>query len=87
MAAQDIMGGNDAEWPYSHAAAVTTHDTNELAKLTRAIYVGGAGGLKVTMDDGTDVTFAAVPAGTVLRIRARRVFATGTAATNIVALW
>lgn len=73
--------------PASSAAAVTTHDTNELANLTTRVFVGGAGNIKVTMMDGTDVTFTGVIAGSVLPIRVRRIFATGTTATNIVAMW
>lgn len=73
--------------PYGHAAAVTPHDTNELSNVTRAIYVGGAGNLKVTTVNGEDVTFNSVPAGTVLRIRTKKVFSTGSTATNIVAIW
>jgi len=71
---------------YGNAAAVTPHNTNELAKATRAVWVGGAGNLKVTMVSGEEVTFNSVPAGTELRIRAKIIWATGTTATNIVAL-
>jgi hypothetical protein len=38
------------------------------------------------MRGGNDVTFAAVPTGTVLPIRVTRVFLTGTTATNIIAM-
>ena len=72
--------------PSPTAAAVTKHDTNTIP-LTRSVYVGGAGSLKVTMADGADVTFAAVPAGTTIPIRVVRVFSTGTTATSIVALY
>ena len=71
---------------YRSAVAVTPHDTNAIP-TTLALYVGGAGGLKVDMAGGGTVTFAAVPAGSVLPIQAVRVYATGTAATNIVALY
>lgn len=71
---------------YRHAAAVTTHDTNAIPTTT-ALYIGGAGGVKVDLSSGATVTFASVPAGTVLPIQAVRVYATGTAATNIVALY
>ena len=72
--------------PYKKAAAVTKSDSTVLAK-TRAIYVGGAGALAVTMAGGGDVTIAAVPAGTTLPISVTKVLSTGTAATSIVALY
>lgn len=73
--------------PLTTAAAVTPHNTNELSYVTRAIYVGGAGDLAVTMVDGGEVTFVAIPAGTVLPIRVKVVKATGTDASSIIALW
>lgn len=50
------------------------------------IYVGGTGTLVVTTIDGEDVTFAAVPAGTVLPVQVIKVKAASTA-TSLVALW
>ena len=73
--------------PVTHAATVTPHNTNELEYVTRALYVGGGGDVKVTMQDSGEVIFVAVATGTTLPIRAKKVFATGTDATDIVALW
>lgn len=73
--------------PCRHAAAVTPSDTTDLSDVTRFLYVGGAGAVVVIMQDGTTVTLAAVPAGTVLPIAVSRVKSTGTAATSIVAFW
>ena len=68
------------------AAAVTPSDTTELGPC-KALYIGGAGNVSVWMpNQSTPVTFFAVPVGTVLPVSARRVLATGTTATNIVAL-
>ena len=86
MAAVDYFKGkHNLDDPYTTAAAVTPHDTNELAFVTRALCIGTAGALKVTMMDGTDTTFAGVPVG-VIRLRVKRVFSTGTVAANITAL-
>jgi len=74
--------------PYMDGAAVTPSDSVDLAGGTsKGIYVGGVGALKVTTARGTDLTFAAVPAGTTIRLRVTRVWSTGTAATSIVALY
>jgi hypothetical protein len=73
--------------PPTRAAAVTPHNTNELEFVTRALYVGSVGDVKVAMADSGEVTFVAVPTGTTLPIRVKKVFATGTDATDIVALW
>ena len=71
------------------AAAVTPNDVTDLpdGPTTVGLWVGGAGDLHVTMHSGSEVTFAAVPAGTLLRVAVRRVWAIGTTATNIVALY
>lgn len=79
------MSGN--EDGYSKAVAITPHDsTNFTDGACHAIYVGGAGAI-VAIVSGSAVTFAAVPVGTVLRIRATRVNSTNTTATNLVALY
>lgn len=73
-----------------HAQPVTPNDTTDLGRVTSSIFVGVAGDLALILANDPDtapVTFKAVPAGSVLQVQARRVMATGTAATNIVALW
>ena len=52
-----------------------------------ALYVGVAGDVKVKMSSGKDVIFTAVPAGSFMPVNVTKVYATGTDATNIVALW
>ncbi len=73
--------------PAAGAAAVTPHDANELATISRALYIGGTGDLVVTMQDGVDATFIGVPAGFILPVRVSKVKVTGTSATNIVAMY
>ena len=79
------LGAQDTA-PSSSAAAVTPNDSTVLA-LTRALWVGTGGNLKVTMGYGTDVTFTAVPDGKLMPIRVTKVFSTGTTASNIVAIY
>ncbi|MDB5562367.1 MAG: uncharacterized protein JWN11_1785 [Hyphomicrobiales bacterium] len=65
---------------------ITPNDNADLAEVTRAVYVGGAGAVSVLMASGQTVTFAAVAASVLLPIRVRRVLASGTTATNLVGL-
>jgi hypothetical protein len=74
--------------PATHGVAVTPDDTVALAVPARRIYVGGAGNLTVMLrDDQAPVTLTNCLAGTVYEVWAKRVMATGTTATNLVALW
>ncbi len=70
---------------FSNAAEVTPSDTVDLPALPRVLYIGGAGTLRLRVA-GLTVNFT-VTAGTVLPVRASRVFATGTTATGIVSLF
>ena len=56
-------------------------------QMTRAIYVGTSGAVKVDMRGGTALTFTNVQDGTVLPVRVSKVYQTGTTASNMVALW
>lgn len=69
------------------AFSVTKSDSTTFSRMPRALYVGGEGDVAVRTAEGTNVTFASVPAGTILPIRCDRVLSTGTTATNIVALY
>ena len=69
---------------YSDAFNVTPDDDTDLVQLPQALWVGGTGDLTVTMPSG-DVTLLAVPAGTLIPLRAIRVLESSTA-TDIVAL-
>ena len=93
MAATDLFGDEYYNFlaPAYNGEAVAPDDANDLTLVTRAIYVGGAGDVKVDLpgrqgEPATTVTFKAVPVGTLLPIAASRVYATGTTATNLVAL-
>jgi hypothetical protein len=73
--------------PIEHAVAVTPHDSNDLANVTRTLYVGVSGDVKVDMVGSGTVTFTGLAAGLNHPIRATRVYATGTTATSIIAGW
>lgn len=72
--------------PASNYAAVTPHASTEFTYVCRYLYVGTAGNLVAVTPGGSEVTFANVPAGTLLPIKAIRVDDTSTAS-DIVALW
>ncbi len=67
-------------------AAVTPSDSEDLAFVARALWVGGAGDVKVATANGDVLVFAGVAAGSVLPVAVKRVYATGTTATNVLAL-
>lgn len=81
-----VASGDDPVSPARIAFAITAHDSNELTYITKAIYVGTSGDLAVTMFNGETVTFANVPAGSVLPVMARLVKSTNTTASDIVGL-
>ena len=85
---QSHQSGLDS--PALNLAAVTPHDTNELANFSRALWVGditGGTDLKVTTVGGTTETLKGVQAGIPIPVRAKIVFATGTTVASIVALY
>lgn len=76
-----------ASVPAVSAAAVTPDNDTDLATPTRALYIGVSGDVKVDMvGTGEGITFKAVPVG-VLPVQVTRVYATGTTATDLLALW
>lgn len=77
----------NASDPANGAAVITPSNTTDLAVYARGIYFGVGGNITVDMtDSGTNITFLAVPQGTILPIQVKRVYSTGTTATNLVAL-
>ena len=70
------------------AASVTPSDSTDLTGgATKGLYIGGAGNIKVDMADGTTITFTALSAGIIHPVSAKRVYATGTTATLILAVY
>lgn len=70
--------------PAGGAFAITPDNAGVLRAT--ALYVGGVGDLRVLTEDGDDVVFKAVPAGSFVPVRVSRVYATNTTATSIVGL-
>ncbi|VVT00332.1 conserved hypothetical protein [Sphingomonas sp. EC-HK361] len=73
--------------PARCAAAVVPNDAAALASVPKALFVGTAGTIVMRgVDDAADVTWKNVASGTILPFRASHVRATGTTATDLVAL-
>lgn len=66
---------------------VPDDNVNFVEGVCEALYVGGPGNVIVVGVDGVAVPFNGVTQGTLLRVRAKRVNATLTTATNLVALY
>lgn len=71
---------------YRRAATITKHDSTNIARVTDAIHVGGAGTMTVVFEDDSTCQFT-VAVGNVVPVRAKRVNSTGSTATLLVALY
>lgn len=89
------MLGPDATHPFDTALVVVPSDTTVLQPGIRALYIGahgegggggGSGNVSVVTAGGQTVTFANVPVGSYIPIQCVKVLATGTTATNVLAL-
>lgn len=79
-------------WSFNQSVAVTPDDAQDILPglpnvYTVGIYVGSGGDIVLVDAGGTAVKFTAVPTGTFIPAWVRRVNATGTTATNIVACY
>lgn len=72
---------------YDYAAVTPNNSVDLPGGQARAFYIGGAGSIVLRDSAGDDVTFVAVNSGSILPVSAKRVLASGTTATNIVALY
>jgi hypothetical protein len=72
--------------PPEEAAAIVPGEA-ALGHVTRAIYVGQGGDLRVRMLRGGVVILANVGAGTLIPLRVTHVYAVGTTASQLVGLW
>jgi hypothetical protein len=74
--------------PARSVALVTPNDSTDLSYATKALYVGVGGNISIdTVGGDSAVILIGVPTGSILPIRATRVRATGTTATDIAALY
>lgn len=77
----------DAGPAYNGAAVNLSSTDATLSPASRALFIGGAGDVKVDFaNGGTGITLSAVPVG-ILPVAVNKIYKTGTTATNITALW
>lgn len=67
--------------------AITPSDATNMKAGCRGVYVGGAGNVAAVGQDDVAETFTAVPVGTFMPIQPKRINATGTTATLLLALY
>lgn len=70
-----------------NAFGITGNDGADLAQVTRGLYVGASGNVKVTLVGGDTVTFVELAVGVIHPLRITRVWSTGTTATSIVGVY
>lgn len=64
--------------------SITKSDTDRFSQCW--VYVGAAGDVRVLTANGDDLTFAGVPAGTILPVSVVQVFSTSTTAGSFIGL-
>ena len=74
------------EAPPSNARNVIPSDSTDLPRETRGIYCGTGGDLHVLMIDDSEVTFKNLAGEVIHGMRLKKIFATGTTATDIIGL-
>jgi hypothetical protein len=75
---------------FQYAEAITPSDGANLPHVTKAIYVGTATAgqtIKVDLQQSGTITLNNVVQGTFLGIAAKKVYATGTTATNLISFF
>ena len=81
------MTGERLKAPYTKAVAVTPSDTVEIS-VSRGLYIGTGGQINAILADDTDAVVFMVSDRQVLDLmRFKRILATNTTATNLVALY
>lgn len=86
MADRFAYQGVETSDPASVGFDITPHNSTDFDYVTRGIWVGGAGNVAVVWADDTVSVLEAVPAGTLLPVRAKRVNSTSTTATALIGL-
>jgi len=80
------MSGRSHDISAAYDAVAVTPSDSTVIRTTRSLYVGVSGDVAVTMASGATVTYKSAPIG-ILPVQVSKVLSTGTAATNLLALY
>ena len=72
--------------PSSSISLVTPDDVADLPRVAKSLHVGTGGDIRVVTVDNDDVVIPGVASGSILPVQVKKVFATSTTASGIVAL-
>jgi hypothetical protein len=78
----DIFTASNKDYVVYQASSQTT-----IGNQGCVLYIGGAGNITVTTNGTDTVTFVGLSAGQFVPVQVVKIFATGTTATEIIALW
>lgn len=70
----------------AHGAVSVSPSNSTIIPVTRSLYVGTSGNIAVRTADGQTITFPNVPVG-ILPLQVDQVLATGTTASDLIALY
>lgn len=83
----EIMYQDSGSAPSREGANVTPNDNTDLDPYARSLWVGVAGDVTIQTPRGTSVLFKGCGAGAIIPCHVKRLMATGTTATDIVAFY
>lgn len=72
--------------PGIDATPIVPNDNQDLTTISRALYVGSAGDVRVQLVNGSEAVFQSMTPGAFYPLRIRRVFATGTTAGGLISV-
>ena len=72
--------------PASFCRNIAPSDSEPLPEVSRAIYIGAAGAVRLVDASGNIAVFEGLVGGSILPVRAQQVLSTGTTATCLVAM-
>ena len=88
MADQFQNNADQVSAPATRAVAISPHDSNALADIPKALFVGTGGNITMRGVNGSaDQVWKNVPSGSLLPFRAQYVRSTGTTAGDLLALY